>query len=70
MIARLLGVPEAMADQLLAWSHAMVAMYQARRDRAVEDARQRRRRATSPPILRGHVAARRSRARRRPASPS
>ncbi len=27
-----------MAPQLLAWSHDMVAMYQARRDRAVEDA--------------------------------
>ena len=27
VIARLLGVPEAMAPQLLAWSHAMVAMY-------------------------------------------
>jgi len=38
VIARLLGVPEAMASQLLAWSNAMVAMYQARRDRAVEDA--------------------------------
>ena len=38
IIARLLGVPEEMADQLLAWSHDMVAMYQVRRDRAVEDA--------------------------------
>ena len=38
VIARLLGVPDAAADDLLAWSHAMVAMYQARRDRAVEDA--------------------------------
>ncbi len=38
VIARLLGVPETMADQLLAWSNAMVAMYQARRDRATEDA--------------------------------
>ncbi|HEU0222006.1 MAG TPA: cytochrome P450 [Paracoccaceae bacterium] len=37
IIARLLGVPEEAADQLLAWSHDMVAMYQARRDRAVED---------------------------------
>ena len=36
VICRLLGVPEAMADQLLAWSHDMVAMYQARRDRALE----------------------------------
>ncbi len=38
MICRVLGVPEQMADQLLAWSADMVAMYQARRDRAVEDA--------------------------------
>lgn len=38
VICRMLGVPEAMKDQLLAWSHAMVAMYQAGRTRAVEDA--------------------------------
>ena len=38
VICRLLGVPEAMADDLLAWSNAMVAMYQARRARAMEDA--------------------------------
>ena len=38
VIARLLGLPDAAADDLLAWSHAMVAMYQARRDRAVEEA--------------------------------
>lgn len=38
MIARLLGVPEAMADQLLAWSNAMVGMYQARRTRTMEEA--------------------------------
>ncbi|MBD3678337.1 MAG: cytochrome P450 [Rhodobacteraceae bacterium] len=38
IIARLLGVPETMADQLLAWSNAMVAMYQARRTREIEDA--------------------------------
>jgi cytochrome P450 len=37
-IARLLGVPEDMADQLLAWSHDMVAMYQANRGRGIEDA--------------------------------
>jgi len=36
IIARLLGVPDSMADQLLAWSHDMVAVYQARRDRAIE----------------------------------
>lgn len=38
IIARLLGVPEDMAPQLLDWSHAMVAMYQPGRSRAVEDA--------------------------------
>lgn len=38
IIARMLGVPEAMKDQLLAWSHAMVGMYQAGRTRAMEDA--------------------------------
>jgi cytochrome P450 len=38
VIARLLGVPEAMADDLLRWSNAMVMMYQAGRTRAQEDA--------------------------------
>ena len=38
VICRLLGVPEERADDLLRWSHDMVAMYQIRRDRAVEDA--------------------------------
>ena len=38
VICELLGVPPDMAQQLLAWSHDMVAMYQARRDRAIEDA--------------------------------
>ncbi|WP_075997642.1 cytochrome P450 [Salaquimonas pukyongi] len=37
VIADLLGVPRDMADQLLEWSHAMVAMYQFNRDRAAED---------------------------------
>ncbi len=37
-ICRLLGVPEQMAPQLLNWSHAMVAMYQASRTRQTEDA--------------------------------
>lgn len=36
-ICRLLGVPEEMAPQLLDWSHAMVAMYQANRSRETED---------------------------------
>lgn len=38
VIARLLGVPESMADQLLDWSHKQVAMYQFNRTRAIEDA--------------------------------
>ncbi|WP_439124171.1 cytochrome P450 [Marivita sp.] len=38
IIARLLGVPDDMAPQLLRWSNAMVAMYQASRTRATEDA--------------------------------
>ena len=37
IIARLLGVPEAMSDDLLGWSNAMVGMYMAGRDRARED---------------------------------
>ncbi|MFT7596767.1 MAG: cytochrome P450 [Paracoccaceae bacterium] len=37
-IARLLGVPTDMAPHLLDWSHRMVAMYQASRTRATEDA--------------------------------
>ncbi|MDA7966775.1 cytochrome P450 [Ruegeria sp.] len=37
-ICRLLGVPESMAPDLLRWSHAMVAMYQAGRNRQIEDA--------------------------------
>lgn len=36
IIARLLGVPESRADDLLAWSNAMVAMYVTGRDRATE----------------------------------
>lgn len=37
IIARLLGVPEAMWPDLLRWSNAMVAMYTAGRTRAMED---------------------------------
>ncbi len=37
MICELLGVPTEMKDQLLAWSHDMVAMYMAKRDRMIED---------------------------------
>ncbi len=38
VIARLMGVPESMAPDLLRWSTAMVAMYQANRDRTIEEA--------------------------------
>jgi cytochrome P450 len=38
IIARLLGVPEAVAPDLLRWSNAMVSMYQARRTAVVEAA--------------------------------
>jgi cytochrome P450 len=37
VIARLLGVPEEMAPDLLRWSNAMVQMYQARRTRLEEE---------------------------------
>jgi cytochrome P450 len=59
VIARLLGVPEAMSDQLLAWSHAMVAIYQARRDRGVEERANAAARDFAD-FLRAHVAARRA----------
>ncbi len=36
IIARMLGVPESMAPQLLSWSHDMVAMYGVGRSHAVE----------------------------------
>lgn len=36
IISRLLGVPEDRADDLVRWSNAMVAMYQARRTREIE----------------------------------
>ena len=60
VIARLLGVPEDRADDLLRWSHAMVAMYQARRDRAIED-RAARAAAEFAAFLRSLVDARRAR---------
>jgi unspecific monooxygenase len=37
IIARLLGVPESMSDDLLRWSNAMVGMYMAGRTRETED---------------------------------
>jgi cytochrome P450 len=60
VIARLLGVPDAAAGDLLAWSHAMVAMYQARRDAAVEAAAEAAARDFGD-FLRDHVARRRTR---------
>ncbi len=38
VIANMIGVPETEAPQLLTWSNAMVAMYQARRSREIENA--------------------------------
>ena len=38
IIARLLGVPDSHSDDLLGWSNAMVAMYQARRTTEIEAA--------------------------------
>ena len=60
VIARLLGVPESMADQLLRWSHDMVAMYQAGRTRAIED-RAAAAAAEFADFLRGYITERRSR---------
>ena len=60
VIARLLGVPETMSDELLAWSNAMVGMYQARRTRAMEDAAATAAREFSD-FMRGYVEERRSR---------
>jgi cytochrome P450 len=59
IIARLLGVPESMAPDLLRWSNAMVGMYQAGRTRAMED------RAVSATqdfvaFMRSHIDARRT----------
>ena len=60
VIARLLGVPEGMAGQLLAWSSAMVGMYQAGRTRADEEAAGRAA-AEFAGFLRGYIAERRAR---------
>jgi cytochrome P450 len=59
IIARLLGVPESMAPDLLRWSNAMVGMYQAGRTRAMEDAAVA---ATQDFVafMRGHIDARRA----------
>jgi unspecific monooxygenase len=59
IIARLLGVPETMSDDLLRWSNAMVGMYMAGRTRETED---RAIAATNDFVafLRGYIAARRA----------
>jgi cytochrome P450 len=59
VICGMLGVPFGMARQLLAWSHDMVAMYQARRNRAVEDAAAKATIAFSD-FMRGYIAQRRT----------
>ncbi|MFN4153192.1 MAG: cytochrome P450 [Paracoccaceae bacterium] len=59
IIARLLGVPEDMAGQLLRWSNAMVGMYQARRTHAMELAASEAARDFSD-FLRGYVDERRA----------
>ncbi len=59
IIARLLGVPEAMAPDLLRWSNAMVQMYQARRSRDEEVAASAAAEEFAD-FLRGHVARRRT----------
>lgn len=59
VIARLLGVPEAMGPDLLRWSAAMVAMYQAGRDRGIEDAANAAA-AEFAAFLRGYIEERRS----------
>lgn len=60
IIARLLGVPETMAEELLTWSNAMVGMYQARRTPAMEQAASDAATAFSD-FLRGYVRERRAR---------
>lgn len=59
VIARLLGVPEEMGPDLLRWSTAMVAMYQAGRDRTIEDAANTAAREFAD-FLKGYVEARRA----------
>jgi len=58
IIAHMMGVDHAMCPQLLSWSHDMVAMYQARRDRTVEDRANRAARAFAD-YLATEIAARR-----------
>jgi cytochrome P450 len=62
VIAALLGVPSEMAPQLVAWSHAMVAMYQFRRSAAEERAANTAANEFAT-FIRGEIAARRARPR-------
>ncbi|RVV99470.1 cytochrome P450 [Mesobaculum littorinae] len=59
VIARLLGVPDSAAADLLRWSHAMVGMYQARRTHADEVAADTAARDFAA-FLRDHIARRRT----------
>jgi len=59
IIARLLGVPEEMSDDLLRWSNAMVGMYMAARTRDTEDRAVAATEAFTT-FLRGYVEARRN----------
>ena len=59
IIARLLGVPEQMWPDLLRWSNTMVAMYQAGRSRAIEDAANQASQEFTT-FLRGYIDQRRS----------
>ena len=59
IIARLLGVPEDMWRDLLHWSNTMVAMYQAGRSRAIEDAANQASRDFTT-FLRGYIDQRRN----------
>lgn len=60
IIARLLGVPEEMAPDLLRWSNAMVGMYMANRSRETED-RAAAAAGAFAAFLRGYVEERRAR---------
>jgi unspecific monooxygenase len=60
VICRLLGVPGSMAPDLLRWSHAMVAMYQARRDHDTETTAARAAQSFAT-FLRGYIEDRRAR---------
>ena len=59
IVARLLGVPESMAPDLLRWSNTMVAMYQAGRTRATEEAADRAA-AEFTDFLKAYITARRT----------